>query len=226
MRKRDPIFWGASCIFAVAIVLFAVTQNQLWLFLLAGSYLLRPTLASLSVGRRYVDERQMSIQYRSGNIAFAVVIITCIVLSVTQSAKNDPGWELFNIVVMLGLAARAFSNVILVGNYRASASKMIVAVGLLMTLFSSLEMGNGFSFGALAEMVPGLAIAGIGLLAKKFPRPIGFVVFAVTASLVYVILQKGFTAGQITTALLVSVPLAAAGVGLFFGDRGETEAQS
>jgi len=222
MRKWDPIFWGATCIFVSAIVLFAVTQNQLWLFLLTGSYLLRPTLASLGVARRLVDERQMSIQYRSGNIAFTVVIITCIIFAVVLAMKGDSGWEFFGMVVALGIAARAFSNVILIGNYRESATRIILAVGALMALFASFHLGEGFSVGSLAEMVPGLAVVGIGFLAKRYPRSIGIVVFVTTAALSFVILRKGFTVGQITTALLVSVPLASAGVGLISGDRGET----
>ena len=68
MLKKDPVFWWATGIFVLALGLFAATQNQFWLALMIGSYLLRPTLASLGVARSNVDERQMSIHYRSGNI--------------------------------------------------------------------------------------------------------------------------------------------------------------
>ncbi len=226
MREKDPIFWGAASIFVLAIVLFAVTQNQLWLALLVGSYLLRPTLASFGIARKLVDERQMSIQYRSGNIGFVVMIVACIVLAVSQSIKNDPSWEMFTIILVLGLAARALVNVVLVGNYRDSGSKIIMAAGALMALFASFEMGNGFSIGALAGVVPGLAIVGMGWLARKFPRSIGGTIFAITAVLLYVILAKGFTIGQITTALVVSVPLAAAGLCLIVGDRKDSDADN
>lgn len=74
MIKRDPIFWWASAIFVLGLILFAVTQDQVWLALGIVSYLLRPTLASLVVAGEYVDERQMSLHYRSGNLAFAVMI--------------------------------------------------------------------------------------------------------------------------------------------------------
>ena len=51
MLKKDPIFWWATGIFVLALALFAVTQNQFWLALMIGSYLLRPTLASLGVAK-------------------------------------------------------------------------------------------------------------------------------------------------------------------------------
>jgi len=59
--KKDAIFWTAAVIFIVALALAAVFKNQLWLFVMVGSYLLRPTLASVGIARHLVDERQMSI---------------------------------------------------------------------------------------------------------------------------------------------------------------------
>ena len=81
MFKKDHIFWWASGIFITALTLAAVTENQLWLAFLIGSYLLRPTLASLGLAKRYVDERQLSIHYRSSNVAFVVMIIVSIIFS-------------------------------------------------------------------------------------------------------------------------------------------------
>ena len=224
MFKKDSIFWLATCIFISGVTIFAFTQNQLWLFLLAGSYLLRPTLASLNIAKSLVDERQMSIQYRSGNIAFAVMIIACIIMAVYQSSKDDHSWEFFNAIVIIGLAAKALSNVFLIGNYRESATKIIMAVGLMFVLFASLE--NGFSIGALMESAPGLAIVGIGWLSKKFPRTIGVIVLVITAALLFIILQKGFVIGQIITAVVVSVPLTIAGISLMVGDRIETDSDN
>jgi len=224
MFNKDPIFWLAACIFISAVVIFGFTQNQLWLFLMAGSYLLRPTLASLNIAKSLVDERQMSIQYRSGNIAFAVMIIACIIMAVYQSSKDDHSWEFFSAVVVIGLAAKALSNVFLIGNYRESATKMIMGVGLMIILFVSLE--NGFSVGTLIESVPGIVVVAIGWLSKKFPRTIGIIVLVVTAAFLFIILQKGFVIGQIITAVLVSVPLTIAGISLFAGDRIETDIEN
>lgn len=217
MLKKDLIFWLATCIFILGVVIFSITQNQLWLFLLAGSYLLRPTLASLNIAKSLVDERLMSIQYRSGNIAFTVMIIACIIMAVNQSTKGDQSWEFFSAIVIIGLTTKALANVFLVGNYRESGTKIIMAVGLMLVLFVSLE--NGFSVGTLVESAPWWGIVGVGWLSKKFPRTIGGIILAVTAVLLFIIFKKGFIVGQIITAVVVSVPLITAGISLVVGDR-------
>jgi hypothetical protein len=217
MFKKDPIFWMATIIFVSGVIISGITHNQLWLFILAGSYLLRPTLASLNVGKSLIDERQMSIQYRAGNIAFAVIITTCIIMSVYLSIKEDHSWELFNAVVIIGLAAKALSNVILVGNYRDSGTKIIMAVGLLLVLFVALE--NGFTLGGLVESLPWLGIVGIGWLSKKYPKTIDGIIIAATVILLIIILSRGFIVGQIITAVIVSVPLVMAGISLIVGNR-------
>jgi len=221
MFKKDPIFWLATCIFISGIVIYGLTQNQLWLFILVGSYLLRPTLASLNIAKSLVDERQMSIQYRAGNIAFAVMIIACIITAVDLSIKGDHSWENFNAIVIIGLAAKALANVILVGNYRESGTKIIMTVGLMILLFVALE--NGFTVGGLIESLPWLGIIGIGWLSKRFPKTIGGIILAITVVLLFFILQKGFIVGQIITAVVVSVPLATAGISLILDDRSEPD---
>lgn len=217
MFKKDPIFWLATCIFISGIVIYGLTQNQIWLFILAGAYLLRPTLASLNIAKSLVDERQMSIQYRAGNIAFVTMIIACIIMSVDLSIKGDNSWELFNAAVIIGLAAKGLSNVILVGNYRESGTKIIMAVGLLLVLFVALE--NGFTLGGLVESLPWLGIVGIGWLSKKYPKTIGVIILAVTAVLLFLILSPGLIVEQIITAAVVSAPLTTAGISLIVGDR-------
>ena len=217
MFKKDFIFWVATCIFILGIVLYGITQNQLWLFILVGSYLLRPTLASLNIAKSHVDERQMSIQYRSGNIAFTVMIIGCIIMAVYQGSKDDHSWELFNAIVIIGLAAKAMSNIILVGNYREAATKIIMTVGLMIVLFVALE--NGFSLGGLIESLPGLGIIIVGWLSKKYPKTIGGIIFGITIGMFVLIMSRGFVIGQIITAVLICVPLASAGIGLIHGDR-------
>jgi len=220
MFKKDRIFWFATGIFVLAIIIFAITGEQLWLAMMIASYLLRPTLASLGVARRSVDERQMSIQYRSGNLAFAVMMIIAVILAAVQSAKGDPNWDLFNIVIVGGLAAKALSNVLLVKNYREAASKIIMTVGLMITLFAS--MSHGLSLGTLIEASPGLAVVAIGWLSRKYPRTVGVIVFAAAAALEVLILGRGFNLGQIFTGLVIGVPLGLAGVCLFVGDRDDT----
>jgi len=221
MLRRDWIFWVASGIFALAIALAAITQEQLWLFLMVASYLLRPTLASLGMARRSTDERQMSIQYRSGNIAFAVMIVASIVLAVVQQSKGDKSWEMFNIVIVLGLATKALFNVLLLKSYREVGSRIIMAVGMLVLLFVAVE--NGFTLGGLIESAPWILIVGIGWVSRKFPRTIAALVFVAAAALLFVILSRGFTVGQLATAMLVCVPLITAGVCLILPERSEPD---
>jgi hypothetical protein len=222
--KKDPIFWWATGIFVLALVLMAVTQDQFWLVLIIGSYLLRPTLASLGLARRYVDERQMSIQYRSGNIAFAVMIITCIILAIKLNADGNPEWEMFIVAIVVGLATKALFNVIMVTNSRKTAANVIITAGLLLTLFVSIgSVDSGLSLGTFLRVASMLAIVGVGLLSKKFPRIAGGMTFVITAVLVFVILRKGLTIAQAGTALVVGVPLATAAAFLFMRDKSEPE---
>ncbi len=222
MLKRDWIFWCATGIFILACLLATVTKNDQWLFLMVASYLLRPTLASLGLARRLVDERQMSIQYRSGNIAFAFMLASALIMAIMQQMKGDHSWELFNIVIVVGLAAKALFNVLLVKNYREAGSRIIMAIGLLATLFVAAE--NGLTLGGLMEAAPWLAIVGIGWLSRKFPKTIGAIIFVVTVLLLGFILSKGFTVGQITTAAVVCIPMGLAGACLYARQQPEAGA--
>jgi hypothetical protein len=216
MGRKDPIFWAAAGICLVAIVISATTGNRLWLFLMIASYLLRPTLASLGVARRYVDEREMSIHYRSGNIAFAVMIIASVVLAVVQSRKGDRNWDLFNIIILFGLVSKALFNVLLVKNYREAGSRIIITVGLLEVLFVAAGVtSNGSQIDALVGASPGILMVGLGWLARRFPKPVGSIVFALTACFVFFILKRGLTLGQAVTAVMICGPLALAGACLF-----------
>ena len=213
MLKKDPVFWWATGIFVLSLGLFAATQNQFWLALMIGSYLLRPTLASLGVAKRHVDERQLSIHYRSGNIGFAVTIIMCVIFAVKLGSEDNHDFELFAMTIVIGLATKALFNVLLVKDLREAASKILIGVGLLIALFSSFESFDNWSIDRFLKYVaPGLAIAGMGLLSKKYPRPAGIVVLVGAAILLLLILSKGFTWGQIGTAAIVCVPMIIGGV--------------
>lgn len=222
MLKKDPIFWAAAAIFIAALLIAMVSQNQLWFSLMIGSYLLRPTLASLGIGRRLVDERQISLQYRSGNIAFAVMIITSIILAAKLSAEDNHDWEMFALVIALGLATKALMNVFLAKNYRQGATKIIITVGLLITLFVAMETASeGFNPGMLMHFLPGLAIVAIGWISKFYPRAVAILVFIATIALLFGILSKGFTWGQIGTAVIIAIPLLTAGVCLYVPDNSD-----
>ena len=213
MFRRDAIFWWASGIFALALLLAYITQSQDWLFLGIASYLLRPTLASAGIATRLVDERQMTINYRSGNIAFAITLVTCVIVAVKLAAENDHAFEYFHMVIIVGLAAKAIFNVIMVKNFREAAAKILVGVGLLTALFMSFSAFHPFSpVSFVMNIIPGLVIAGIGLLSKWRPRPAGALILAVTAFMLWKIFSKGFDWGQIAAAVIVCVPLIIGGV--------------
>ncbi len=310
VKAKDIVFWIATANFILALALFALTQDQLWLYLLVGSYLLRPTLASFGVKQARVDERQMiihyrsgniaygitntvallfaamnliegkscylsfimvvaigvvvrvlfviivsrrfhntilqnlqfsiraaltyfrkhldewqlQVHYRSGNIAFATDIVMAIAYTIYYAAHNDHTFEMFIGVVMTGLASKALFNVLLVKDYRMAASKMIMGVGLLVALFSSFEAG--FNWETLLIISPGLAIAGLGWLAKKYPRVVGSIVLVVTVALLVIIIGKGFRWGQIETALLICGPMVVAAICLFIPDRPSKEIET
>jgi len=216
MFKKDPIFWWASGIFILALLLAAITQNQLWLTLLIGSYLLRPTLASVGIAHRYVDERQLSIHYRSSNVAFVVMIIVSIIFATKLNAEGNDAWEIFNLIIVAGLAVKALFNVIFAKNLREGATKIIISAGLLITLFVAMgSVEEGVTFQSVQRLVPPLGIVGLGILSKYYPRLVGVVVFIATAALEFVILRKGFTWAQIGTALIIGIPLITAGVCLY-----------
>jgi len=226
MLKKDPIFWCATGIFLLGLALFAITKNQYWVALGIGSYLLRPTLASLGIARKSVDEHQMTIHYRSGNIGFAVLLVTCVLCMAKLEREGNHAWELFSTAIVLGLAAKALFNVILVKNYREAASKIIISAGLLIALFASMD--GRLILGALMQSLPGLAIAGVGLLSRKYPRPMGIVVLVLSAMLLVLIMTVGLQNsndlwGQIAVAAVIGVPLILAGICLVVDENVETE---
>ena len=130
---------------------------------------------------------------------------------------------MFNIIIIVGLAAKALSNVLLAKNYRQAATTIIITVGLMMTLFS--VMSHAFSLTTLMESLPGLGVIGVGLLSKKFPRIVGVLVFIATAALEVLILTRGLTIGQFATATVIGVPLVLAGLCLFKPDRDVAETE-
>lgn len=219
-KHKDWIFWVATGIFLLSLVLFWVFQNQFVCFLMLLSYLLRPTLATIGLTKHSIDERQISIHYRSGNIAFVAVIVTCIVMVLYLANQDNHDWELFVIVILIGIVSKALFNVLLIKNYRSAASKIIITAGLFIALFEFAEILNQpFSFQSLLPLLPGLLIAFIGKLSTYFPRTFGILVIALSIAASLVILGKGLTMGQLATELIVAVPLALSGICLFIGDK-------
>jgi hypothetical protein len=219
LRKRDPIFWAATAIFVLSLML-NMAFGQQWLLLMVAAYLLRPTLHSLGFARKLVDERQLQIQYRASSVGFAALLIGNAVLILYLMGKNDHTWEMVGGVLMVSLAVRALAGLLLVGDPAVAGQRIVVAVGLLTALFGAMD--GGFR-GAFVAVLPGLALAGLGLASRKAPRVIAGILFVVTLLLGVQILllairrHGGPNWGTWLTLGILGVPLISAAFCLWRG---------
>jgi hypothetical protein len=211
MRKRDPIFWTATGIFFASLALGAWIHESL-LLLMALSYLLRPTLHALGAAGRYADERQLTLQYRSGNIAFTVLVVGLIVVIADRYARHEPA-DAMTSLLFIGLATKALSHRLLGKDWRPTGIIIVLSVASLMTLFGLLE--EGLTLAGLMHSVPGIVLAAIGLLGLRFPRVSGILTFAAASFSIYFFQLT--TLRQLPVLLLLAVPLIIASVCLLFG---------
>ncbi len=73
------------------------------------------------------------------------------------------------------------------------------------------------------SIIPGLIIAGIGLLSRKFPRLAGAIIIIVAiASMIFIVRLRN-NWGQLVTAIVIGVPLLLAGIYLYRGDKSDTD---
>ena len=228
MIKRDPIFWWASGIFILALVLFAITQVDTFLALIVLAYLLRPTLASLGLAKRYVDERQLSLSYRSGNIAFFVMMAACVFFAAKLRAENNHMGEMFYMVIVIGVVTKALFNVLLGRNFREVAPKIIISVGLLVALFSGMgSIKHGiFSGDFLMNVLPGLVVTGIGVLSRFYPRPAAGVILLTAIAFLSQRLSRDTSWATIGVILIIDVPLLVASWGLWRNPKIPVEEQA
>ncbi len=217
MPKRDPIFWTATAIFVLSLSL-AGTFHESALLLLPFSYLLRPMLHALGLARRYADERQLTIQFRSGNIAFTILVAGIIIVAADREFRDEPA-DVYYALLCIGLAAKALANRLLGKDWRPTGITIVLSVAALMTLFGLVE--EGLTFAGLMHSIPGLILAAVGATGFKFPRVAG-VLTAAAAGLAIYFFQL-YTVRQFPTFLLVAVPLIIAAVCLYFGDRSSSD---
>lgn len=211
MLKRDPIFWTATAIFALSLTL-AGTLHESALLLLPFSYLLRPMLHALGLARRYADERQLTIQFRSGNIAFTILVAGIIIVAADREIRDEPA-DVFYALLCIGLAAKALANRLLGKDWRPTGITIVLSVAALMTLFGLIE--EGISLGGLMHSIPGLILGAIGLTGFRFPRVAGILAFVAACFAIYYF--QLYTLRQLPTFLLLAVPLFIAAVCLYFG---------
>jgi len=219
MFKWDRISWIASGIFVIGVVL-GMTVNFFFFFLLAIAYLLRPALLAFGLTKHLADERQMSIQFHSGNIALIIVIVALMIFAYTEDAAGRHA-DNYYFLLALALAAKAVVGLVMNGDFTSAAVRISVFAALMILLFVTAE--NGLSLGMLMEGIPGFVILIAGLVGWKKPLigAIFFAVLAVGTSMMFGVLG-GFTASRVYMSLLLSIPLLVVGFCFYKGWRGET----
>ena len=219
LHRRDPIFWAATAIFVLSLALAKFVDDG-FLLLMVASYLLRPALHSLGFAKKLVDERQMQIQYQASNVAFTALVIGNIVVILYLMGQDDHNWEMVNAVLMVGLAVRAIAGLLLVGDPAVAGPRIVMAVGAFLCLFGVVEGGLP---GGIVHGLPGLAVIGLGLAARKAPRIIGGVVLAAAVAVMLLITAKAYRSNQglnwgtAVTVVLLGAPLVVAAVCILRG---------
>jgi|GEM_PF-4058614 len=217
MFRKGPVFWWACGIFVSALILFAVTQLQIFLMLIVAAFLLHPTLASLGMIKKLVDERELSINYRSSNLAFFVVMIGCVFFAAKLESENDHAYEMFYMIIVIGIVAKSLFYTLLTNNFRNTGPRIIITVGLFVALFSGIGyIDHGvFSLEFIMNILPGLILTVMGVISKYRPRAIAVAIFLATVSLIIFIIRNEITWATTGTALIVGVPLLSASLGLW-----------
>jgi hypothetical protein len=178
--KRDRIFWWATGIFVLGVVL-AIMEYEMALIFIVGAYLLRPTLHAFDLARGFEDERQVLNHSRSGNIAFIVVMLTVVGLALTR-IKNGEAPDDFYLILTFGIAARAITGLILHGDLKKTGSFIIIIIGLVFAVFGLASAR--FSYTGLLVGLGGLVFSSLGLFARKYPRTVSSIVALIAVILI------------------------------------------
>jgi len=224
MFKWDKISWIALGIFVTGIILGAVIDN-IYLFLLVAAYLLRPTLLAFGGSKeKYADERQIKIQYHSGNIALTVMIIVMIVFALIEHLQGKP-YDTYNEIIIIGLLTRALVSLIMIGDYKAAAARIGFFMALLLGLFILLEASSGpFNPIIFLVILPPIIIAVISYVGLK--KPMFSAIFFGALGLIALILLS-FPRNNlpilaiISTEIAISVPLFVEAFLFYKGSRAE-----
>jgi hypothetical protein len=226
LGRHDGIFWTAGAILLASLALAALVDNG-FLLLMVVSYLLRPTLHSLGLFKKLIDERQLQIHYRASNVGFAAMVAGNIIVIVVLMGQRDQAWEMVVAVLLSALAIRALAGVLMVGDPLVAGVRILVATGSLLALFGIVE--GGMSGGGV-HVIPGLLIAAIGLAGRRWPRPVGLVVLVLVAAVVFAMTRSAMAGGhgrgwgEVEAMLLLTVPPVVAAICLLRGAPTETDA--
>lgn len=218
MIRRDKIFVAATALSLVGVIL-AILGYDFALLLFVAAYLLRPSLHEFGLAKQYADERQVIMHSRSGNIGFLVVIFAAVGFALWRISRGESPEELYQII-FLGLAARAMTNLILIGEYRKAGVIIISAVGIFLGLFIIAE--GGLSVASLFGAVVAGIIVGLGQLARKFPKVVAFGLVVLVVAVVLGFRLYDFRTVNTALWLFFVTPLVTAAACLFLG-RGKNE---
>ncbi len=219
MIKRDKIFYFASAISLVGIAL-AVLGYEFALLLFVAAYLLRPSLHEFGLATQYADERQIIMHARSGNIGFIVVILAAVGFALWRISRGESPEELYQLI-FIGLAARAMTKLIMIGEYRKAGVIIISAVGAFLAFFIIAE--GGLSIASLFGVVLGGIIVGLGQLGRRFPRVMAFVLVIIVAAVIFGFHLYDFRTVNTGLWLFFVTPLVTAAACLFLGSGDKEE---
>lgn len=206
MRKRDPIFYTACGLFAAGIGL-ALAGQPIALLLVVAAYLLRPTLHAFELAPRFDDERQVQIHSRSGNVGFVAVMLAVVGFSIVRLARGEQPDEMY-LLLIIGLVARAVTNLVMRGDLRKAASIIVIVLGLILATF--ILLSEGLSLHSAIGLVVSGSIIALGLLARKYPRIVGLILtVAAFGKIVWFHLYR-FNSNSVPIWLLVGCMLVAA----------------
>ena len=210
MVKRDRIFYIACGLLALGIIL-AIMEFPIALLPLVGSYLLRPTLHALGLGKKYADERQIQIFSRSGNIGFLVVMFGAAILAILRMSQGEPPDD-FHLLIILGLVTKAIIGLLMIGDFRRAGVIMLISFGTIMGIFCA---GYGFDEIRAGE-TPWETIVGVGIIivsvvggmiARKYPRPIAVLLMLISVGFIYGLRLWEFTDKDNGVWLFIVLPL-------------------
>jgi hypothetical protein len=219
MIKRDRIFYSACGLSIIGMIL-AVAGYDFALLLFVTAYLLRPSLHEFGLAKQYADERQLTIHSRSGNIGFIVVILAAVGLALWRISRGEQPEELYELI-FLGLAAKAITGLVMIGEYRKAGVVIISAIGVFLALFIVAE--SGFSAPSLFGIVLGGNIIGLGQLARKFPRSMAVIFSIIAAGTILFFGLYNFQTVSTGLWLFVVTPLVVAAACLFLGSGNNEE---
>ena len=211
MIKRDRIFYIACGLLAVGIIL-AFMDEYIALLPLVGAYLLRPTLHALGLAKKYADERQIQIFSRSGNIGFLVVMFGATVLAILRQYQGEPPDD-FHLLIFLGLVTKAIIGLLMVGDLRNAGVVILISYGVIMGVFAGLQGFDEIRAGETPwETFAGIGLIAVfvslGLLARKFPRPVAVVLMLGAVGMIWYRTLWEFTDKDNGIWLFVILPLA------------------